>query len=80
MLALDVLEAFQKAADVEQQAGKFRADRVERLVHALARVGHRVGRVQPRRAPPDDIGLYQLVVVRGIRSATVKSRRSRSPA
>ena len=43
-VALDVHETFEKAADVPQQAGKFRAGRVERKMQALARRDHDVGR------------------------------------
>ena len=35
-LALDTFQAFEKAADVEQHAGKFRSDTVERMTDALA--------------------------------------------
>ena len=41
--ALDVFQALEEAADVEQQAGEFRADRIERLMHALARRDHGLG-------------------------------------
>ena len=42
-LALDVLETFEEATDVEQKAGEFRSDRVERLVHPPPRIRHGVG-------------------------------------
>jgi hypothetical protein len=41
--ALYILEAFEKAAGVEQEPAEFRADRIERLVDTLARGNHRLG-------------------------------------
>ena len=82
--AFDILEAFEETADVKQKAGEFRTDRIERLMHALARGDHRFGECAARSPPAprrsDDIGLAQFEVVRGIRLARVKSARSRSPA
>ena len=49
-LALDVVQALEEAADVDQQAGEFRPDRVERVPHALARADHRLGEGRGRRA------------------------------
>ena len=42
-LALDVFETFQKTTHVEQHAGEFRADRLEREVDLLARRDDGVG-------------------------------------
>jgi hypothetical protein len=43
-LAFDIFQALQEAAHVEQEPGEFRADRVERLMHVLARRNHGIGR------------------------------------
>ena len=50
-LALDVFEPLEEAADVEQQAGEFRSDRIERVVQALTR--RACGSARRRAAPPD---------------------------
>lgn len=43
-LTLDVVEAFEKAADVKQKPGKFRARGIERVTHPLPRCDHRFGK------------------------------------
>ena len=75
-LALDILEPFEKAAYIEQQTGEFRPDGVKRLMHALARGDDGIGKCAGASAAgsrPDDNGLDQFEVVRGIRCARVKS-------
>jgi hypothetical protein len=80
-LALDTFQAFEKAADIEQHAGKFRSDTVERMTDALA-CGDDLSVKAPARSPrrPVEIWLAQFDVVRGIICARVNSARSRSPA
>ena len=43
-LALDIFETFEEAANIKQQACEFWTDRVKRLVHALTRGNHCVGK------------------------------------
>jgi hypothetical protein len=45
-LAFDVLEAFEETADVEQQTAELGTGRVDRLMHALTRSNHRVGKIR----------------------------------
>ena len=49
-LALDIFEPFEEAADVEQQAGEFGPDRIERVAHALARRDDGFGEGRPPAA------------------------------
>src|SRR6185437_5555555 len=42
-LAFDILETFEKTADIKQQAAEFGTGCVERLMHALARGDHGLG-------------------------------------
>ena len=80
--ALDILETLEETADVEQQAGKFRTRRLERLTNALTRgdcgFGEGHGGRPARRSRDTDRSQFN--VVRGINCAVVKSARKRSPA
>ena len=81
-LALDVGQALEETADIEQQTGKLRACRVERGMHT-ARAATMVSvkcAARPPACRPDCTVLSRLEVMRGIRCAQVKSVRSRSPA
>ena len=50
-LALDGLEPFQKSADIQQQAGKLRPDRLHGFFDALTRSQSHIGQRQARRLP-----------------------------
>ena len=42
-LAFDIFKAFEKAANIEQQAGEFRTNGVKRVMHPLSRGNHCLG-------------------------------------
>ena len=41
--AFDIFKAFEKAANIEQQAGEFRTNGVKRVMHPLSRGNHCLG-------------------------------------
>jgi hypothetical protein len=49
-LPLDVFDPLEEAADIDEEAGKFRADGIERAAQALPRCNHGV---RHRDRPPD---------------------------